>query len=51
MGETFLRRCLPISVSANGFPIEKTNEYRAGILAKLEQKCVYLEVLKNTKSD
>ena len=28
----------------------KTNEYHAGILAKLEQKCVYLEVLKNTKS-
>lgn len=51
MGETFLRKCLPISVCANGFPIEKTNEYHVRILAKLEQKCVYLEVLKNTKSN
>lgn len=32
-------------------PHRKTNEYHAGILAKLEQKCVYLKVLKNTKSN
>lgn len=51
MGRRFLGDVSPISVSANGFPIEKTNEYHVRILAKLEQKCVYLEVLKNTKSD
>lgn len=50
MGRRFLGD-VSLFVSANGFPIEKSNEYRAGILAKLEQKCVYLEVLKNTKSD
>lgn len=36
MGETFLRRCLPISVCANGFPIEKQMNIMSGILAKLE---------------
>ena len=51
MGRRFLGDVSLFLCAPTDSPSKKTNEYHVRILAKLEQKCVYLEVLNNTKSD